>query len=258
MRSVEPTLKISPLIERSSINSFNARDVSCDVAERPGLHPVPVDLERRAGQRVLHEARDDHPVLAALARADGVEQPHDHAVEPALLVVREREELVDRLRVRVPPALFGRRPVDAASVLLERLLLAMIAVDLRRRRDEHTPAEAVAVLEHGLGPLDVRDECAHGLLDDQPDAHRCREVEHDVAPVHELADDGLVQHRVDDEVIVAPIAKVGDVALRAGRQVVERIDLPAVREQEFGEVGADEAGPAGHECGSGRLHGVKA
>ena len=45
-----------------------------DVAERARLRPVAVHLERLAGQRPLDEARDHHPVLAALPRADGVEQ----------------------------------------------------------------------------------------------------------------------------------------------------------------------------------------
>ena len=108
--------------------------------------------------------------------------------------------------------------------------------------------EAVAVLEHGLGALDVRHERAHGLLDDQPDAHRGGQVVHDVALVHELADDRVVQDRVDDEVVVRSVAQVRDVALRAGREVVERVDLPAVGEQQLGEVGADEPGAAGDEC----------
>ena len=64
----------------------------------------------------------DHPVLAALTRADGVEEPGDDAVEAALLVEGEREELVHRLRVGVEPAALassgrrraGRPPTAAA------------------------------------------------------------------------------------------------------------------------------------------------
>ncbi len=61
-----------------------------DVAERPRLRPVAVDLERRARDRGLREPRDDHPVLTALTRTDGVEEARDHELEAALLPVGER------------------------------------------------------------------------------------------------------------------------------------------------------------------------
>ena len=218
-----------------------------DVAEAAALRAVAVDLERTPGERGLHEARHDHPVLAALARPDGVEEPDDHAVEPALLVVGEREELVHRLRVRVGPAPLRRRPVDAARVLHEGHVVARVAVDLRGRRDEHPLAEAVAELEHGLGALDVRDQRVDGLLDDQPHADRGREVVDDVALVDELVDDRRREHRVDDEVEVRPLAQRRHVRDRARRQVVESVDLPASREQELAEMRADEAGAARDE-----------
>ena len=83
---------------------------------------------------------------------DGVEEAGDDAVEPALLVEAEREELVDRLRVRVEPAAFGRRGRRRAGRSpTSGALLAVVAVDLRARRDEHALVELVAVLEHGLG-----------------------------------------------------------------------------------------------------------
>ena len=217
------------------------------MAEGARLRAVAVDLERRAGERVADEARDHHPVLAALARADRVEQAHDHAVELPLLVVGEREELVHRLRVGVQPALLRRRPVDAPVLLGERPLLAVVAVDLGGRRDQDALAEAVAVVEHDLGALDVRDHRVHRLLDDQAHADGGGEVVDDVALVDELADDRPGEHRVDDEVEARVLAQVGDVVDAAGREVVEREDLPALLEQRLAEVRADEAGAAGHE-----------
>ncbi len=129
----------------------------------------------------------------------------------------------------------------------ERLRLAPVAVHLRRRRDEHALAEAVAVLEHVLRPLDVRDERVHRLLDDQADADRRGEVVDDVAAVDELVDDGRLENGVDDEVEVAAVAQMRDVALGAGGQVVEDEDLPAVGEEQLGEMRADEAGAAGDQ-----------
>ena len=121
-----------------------------DVAEAARLVPVAVDLDRRVRERALDEARDHHSVLPALARADGVEEADDDGVEAALLVVREREELVHRLRVGIRPAPDRGRPVDPARVLIERKLFPMVAVDLRGRCDQHALLEAVAVVEHDL------------------------------------------------------------------------------------------------------------
>ena len=165
-------------------------------------------------------------------------------------MVGEREELVHRLRVGVGPAALRRRPVDAARALLERRLVLVVAVDLRGRRDQDALAEAVALVEHVLRALHVGHERAHRLLDDQPHADRRGEVVDDVALVDELVDDRAREHRVHREVEVAALHQVLDVPARAGREVVEDEDLLSVREQQLGEVRADEAGPARDQ----RLH----
>ena len=213
-----------------------------DVAEAPRLRAIAVDLDRLPRERPLHEAGDHHPVLPGLAGADGVEEADDHAVEPALVVVAEREELVHCLRVGVKPPARRRGTVDPAVGLDELLLLAVVAVDLGRRRDEHTLAEPRAVLQHGLRPLHVGDERVHRLLDDEADADRRREMEDDVALVHELVDDRRSEDRVDDEVVAGALPQVRDVAQVARGEVVERVDLPPVGEQQLGEVRADETG----------------
>jgi hypothetical protein len=155
-----------------------------------------VHLRRLVREGALDEARNDHPVLAALARADSVEEPDDDAVQPHLLVIGERQELVHRLGVGVGPAAHGRRSVDPPGILRERHLLAVVAVDLARRGDQHALVEAVAVLEHELGAAHVRDERVHGLLDDEPDSDGGCHVEDDVALVHELVDDGGLEDGV--------------------------------------------------------------
>ena len=123
----------------------------------------------------------------------------------------------------------------------------MVAVDLGARRDEHRPLEARAVLEHVLGALDVRKQRSAGLLDDQAYAYGSGQVVHDVAPVHELADDGLREHGVDHEVEALAVAEVEDVRLLAGREVVESEDFHSFVEEELGQVRADEARSAGDQ-----------
>ena len=106
--------------------------------------------QARAGQ-----ARHDVSVLAALAGANRVEEPGDHAAQSPLLLEREREELVEGLRIRVCPPLGRRRAVDALRVLVEEASSG----DSRtppswRRRDRLL--EAGAVLEYVLSALNVR------------------------------------------------------------------------------------------------------
>jgi hypothetical protein len=108
----------------------------------------------------------------------------------------------------------------------------------------------VDVLEDDLGAAHVRKQRLHGLLDDEADADGGGEVVDDVALVDELVDDGRREDGVDDEVEVPALAQVRDVVERAGREVVERVDLPAPGEERLAQVGADEAGAARVEFGS--------
>ena len=74
-----------------------------DVAEAPCLRTVPVNGERFAGNRLAHEAWDNHPVRRALARSYGVEEPDDDRGQISLAVVSVGKDLVDGLRRRVRP-----------------------------------------------------------------------------------------------------------------------------------------------------------
>ena len=98
------------------------------------------------------------------------------------------------------------------------------------------------MVEDVLRPLDVRHERVHRLLDDEAHADRGRQVVDDVAAMHELVHDRRLEHRVDDEMEVAPVAQVRDIPLGARRQVVEDEHLHAAVEQQLGEVRPDEAG----------------
>jgi len=120
----------------------------------------------------------------------------------------------------------------------------VVAVDLRRRRDENPLAEPSAVVEHVLRPVEVGDDRVDRLLDDQPGTDRGGEVIDHVNLVHQLVHDRVREHRIDDEVELGAVLQVRDVVHGPRREVVERVDLPAVVQQELGEVRADEAGAA--------------
>ena len=69
----------------------------------------------------------------------------------------------------------------------------------------------------------------------------------DVGAIDHLRDQRIVEDRVDGVVETRVGLEVGDVVDRAGRQVVERIDLVAAVEQRLGQVRADEARAAGDQ-----------
>ena len=103
---------------RCSLELHDRRDRVADVQEAAGLASVAVHLERLAAKGRIDEARDDHPVEAALTRADGVEQPeaHDRQASPR---IREADELVKHLAGRIGPAADrGRAEQDVVVLAL--------------------------------------------------------------------------------------------------------------------------------------------
>ena len=108
IRFGEPTLKISPRRRRRPSGPASARIVSWTWQKHRVCVAVAVDLERPPASARCTKRRDDHPVLAALTRPDGVEEPGDHAVEPALLSGM-------RARGTRPSPSSPRRPSGAAS-----------------------------------------------------------------------------------------------------------------------------------------------
>ena len=107
--SVLPMLKTWPMAFGSPTSFEQRADDVGDVLNAPRLRAVAEHRDRLAGERLPHEVRDHHAVLARLARADGVEEAHDDHRQLAFLPVGEREELVDGLAARVRPAVLRRR-----------------------------------------------------------------------------------------------------------------------------------------------------
>jgi hypothetical protein len=120
----------------------------------------------------------------------------------------------------------------------------MVAIDLGGRGDQDPLVETVAVVENDFGSLDVGDERADRLFDDEADADRSGQVVDNIALVDKLADDRWREDRVDDQVVVPPLLEVCHILDRRSGQIVERIDLPPIREQKLRKVGAHEARPA--------------
>ena len=67
-----PILKTCPIAR-----GYHSAHHVPDVGEAARLRPVAEHRDRPSRERLLHEVRNDHPVLARLPRADGVEQADD-------------------------------------------------------------------------------------------------------------------------------------------------------------------------------------
>ncbi len=70
-------------------------------------------------------------------------------------------------------------------------------------------------------------------------------MKHDIAAVDELGEKRLVVHRVDEVLEAGPALEVRDVINGSCREIVEDEHVIAVRQQRLGEIGPDEASPAG-------------
>ena len=103
------------------------------------------------------------------------------------------------------------------------------------------------MLQDDLGAVHVGLDRVHRLLDDQLDADRGRQVDHDVGAVDELGEQRLVLDAVDRVVEAGLPLEVRDVVDRSGRQVVEDEDLVAALEERLAQVRPDESGSAGNQ-----------
>ena len=85
----------------------------------------------------------------------------------------------------------------------------------------------------------------HGLLDDQPNAHRGRQMHRDVAPVHHLGDQRRIGNRADSIRELVSIDQAIHIGHRSRREIVESQHAMARVHQAFSQVRTDETHPAG-------------
>ena len=92
--------------------------------------------------------------------------------------------------------------------------------------------------QHDVSAREDRFDGLHGLLHDQPDAHRRGEMKDHVGPLNQIADHGLVQHGIDDERHVRPVDEMRHIRRATGRQIVEQRHRASVTQQAFGKMTA--------------------
>ena len=103
-----------------------------------------------------------------------------------LFPVAQRQELVEELARRVPPARLGWRAEHEIGILAEWQRRAF-AIHLRRRGDEHQFSLPARVPQHGFGPVHVGFESCAPDARHQPDANGCGKVEDDVGGIDQHA-----------------------------------------------------------------------
>ncbi len=211
--------------------------------ERAPLLPVAIHGYRLVLERLRDEARHDHPVLARLARPDGIEQAHDGHGQRLLVRVGEREMLVHDLRRRIAPARLRGRAEHQVVAFGERGAVEL-AVHLGGRGHEHRAAPPGGKLEQQLAGADVGGDRLDRLVHDETHAHRRGQVEHHVGLGHERCHDRPIERRVDGEREMRVGPEREDVLEPARGEVVEHVDPPPGVEQGARQVRADKARPA--------------
>ena len=184
--------------------------------------------------------------MARLARAHGVEQADDRHRHLPLVVVREGEELVERLGAGVAPASLGRRAHDDVAVLAVGQVGAE-PVHLGRRGEQHALPFLRGGREDHLGGLHVVLDRADRAVDHPAHPHLGREVVDHVHAVHQLGRHALVLHAVDRVVEVRVPLQVLDVVDAAGRQVIDHEHLVAAQQARIREMTSYEPGAAGDQ-----------
>ena len=86
------------------------------------------------------------------------------------------------------------------------------------------------------------------VVDNQVHPHGRRQVKDDVGLADQSVHHNLVCNGVDDKREPVRATQVLDVVQAPGGHVVDRGDPVATSQQDFGEVGSDEAGATGDEC----------
>src|SRR5262249_30817697 len=95
------------------------------------LFAVAINRDRTSRERLLHERRDHHAILAGLSRSHSIEQADDYSRQFLFPPECEREKLIDRFRAGVTPASLRGRAHDEIAVFRKRDIRAQ-AVHFRR------------------------------------------------------------------------------------------------------------------------------
>ena len=104
-----------------------------------------------------------------------------------------------------------------------------------------------ARLEHHLGAADVRDQRAQRIFEDVTDAHRRCKVEHPITLRNQTTDQRQIRDAALQETEFGIALERAKVAKSTGREIVQRPDLGARREQVFAEVRPYESSTPGNE-----------
>jgi hypothetical protein len=229
-----------------------------DVREAARLPAVAVHGERQAGDRLLHEARQNHAVITGLARTDGVEQARDDHGGATARCMAERQPFGEGLGAGVAAARPGRYAGLDRFVLVERHAAA--AIDLAARREQHADAGGGGRGEHVLGAALVGLHHAERVVGEPAHADDASEMQHRVGCAADGGGDARICDRCERHGEAWMRRHRREVGHAATRQVVDGVHAVAAAQQFLDDMRADEASPAGdgdahawRQHGGGRL-----
>ena len=102
-------------------------------------------------------------------------------------------------------------------------------------------------LHDDLAAPHIRREAPQGLLNDQPHANGCGQMDDRFALVHEFIHDGFIGDGPLHEPEVRVVARRVEITEMPGRQVVDDGDLLAISQERVDKVGTNETCSSGYQ-----------
>ena len=220
-------------------------DQVVDIAERTGLLSFAIDGDRLVLQGLHDEVRHHPAVVGVHPRAVGIEDPADLDPQFVLAVVVEEQGFGTALALVIAGA--GAGGVDVAPVALRLRVDIGVAVDLAGRGLEDLRPDPFGQAEHVDGAMDAGLGGLHRVVLVVDRRGRAGQVV-DLVDLDVQRKGDVVAQQLE----MGVVQQVEDVVLGAGEVVIDTEDVVPVVEEAFTEMGAEKAGPAGHQyafCG---------
>lgn len=209
-----------------------------------------VDRQRLAAHGLLHEAWQDHAVVAALTRPDGIEQARDDDWQTALFGMCRTQPLAHRLGAGIATAqAFGRTGANLGS-LHERY--RPIAVDLAARRNQHRHAVLRASPQNGLRRMQVGLHDGQRFFGETTHTNDASQMEDQIGAGDSALRDITIGSRLNGDLEARMVSNGFEVVQLASRQVIDDVHRVVVGQEQLNQMGADEPSTTGDD-GTPRL-----
>jgi len=218
----------------------HALDEIVNVLEGSGLLSVAKDGEWLVLEGLGHKVGDNTAVIEGHFGAVRVENADDTDFQAVFTVVIHSEALSSTFTFIIAGALSNW--IDIAPVVLGLRVLKRVPINFRSGGDEETGSATLGKTQHVHGTNKTSLNGLDWVVLVMDWRGRASQVEDLINFQEDWFDDVMA-----DEFKVGAADEVSDIFLAASEEVIDADDMVASVDEEFAEVGADEAGTAGDE-----------